>query len=110
MSKSARPSRVELFAFYYLGFSPDGEYHFPNVHHVARHYNVGPEGVQRWLRELELDPARIIRMHFNLGRAQADFQIDCEGERPDVILERAAEILAELDEAEGGRKPWEDEG
>jgi len=104
-----RPTRSELFAFYYLGFNPEGEYRFPNAHHVGRHFNVSSDAVFRWLTELDLEPHWAVHQQFNLARAQVDLQLEAENLTPPQIMVRTDEILAALDEARGGRKPWEDE-
>jgi hypothetical protein len=104
-----RPGRVELFCFYYLGFSPEGEYHFPNIHHLARYYRAAPDTVQGWLDDLDLSPKVLLRQKYNIGREQADLQLDAKELGPPGILLRAAEVLRELDAAPGGRRPWEDD-
>ncbi len=108
MTNKARPDRVELFAFYYLGFNPDGEYRFANAYHVARYYKVSADAVQRWLEELELEPGRFLTRQYDLAEAQVDLQMDAPGLTTEGIRMRAAEILDGLDKSEGGRRPWED--
>ncbi|CAN5380578.1 hypothetical protein BH09SUM1_BH09SUM1_03030 [soil metagenome] len=103
-----RPARLELFAFYYLGFSPEAEYKFPNAHHIARYYKVSSDAVLRWLEELDLDPHKILLRHFNLAAEAVDLQLEAETLTPAQIFMRADAILKELDVARGGRKPWED--
>ena len=97
--KNDRPSRVHLFAFYYLGFNPAGEYRFANAHHVARWYNVSADAVLRWLEELELTSAWVLRQGYDLAEAQLDLQLDAPELTREQIFERVAEILAELDGA-----------
>ncbi len=104
-----RPGRVELFAFYYLGFDPAGNYRFPNVRHVAAFYNVSHDAVLRWLGELELSPSFILRSQYPLAVAQVDLQMEASNLTMEGIQEYATAILADLDKAPGGRKPWEGE-
>lgn len=108
MSGSSRPTRLELFTFYFLGFSPEGKYRFPNVHQVATHYGTSSDAIQRWLDELDLAPGEILRRDCGLAGMQADLQIEAANMEPEEILQRAAEILAEVDQARPTRKPWED--
>jgi hypothetical protein len=105
-----RPDRVELFAFYFLGFSPEGTYRFANAHHVARHYRVSADAVLRWLVELKLDPHEILHRQFDLAGAQVELQLDAPALTPEGVRLRAAEILRELESAPGGRRPWEENG
>jgi len=109
MTRPTRPTRVELFTFYFLGISPDGSYRFPNVHHVARWYGVSADAVQRWLDELDLSPAEILRKDCPLAAMQTDLQLEFEDLLPGEIAERAEEILSTVDEARPTRKPWEDQ-
>lgn len=109
MTQRARPSRLELFTFYFLGFSPDGSYRFPNVHHVARWYGVSPDAVQRWLDELDLSPSEILRKDCPLASMQTDLQLECRDLQPGQLAERAGEILSTVDQARPTRKPWEDQ-
>jgi len=102
-----RPGRVELFAFYFLGFNPDGEYRFSNSHHVARYYRVSSDAVLRWLEELELDLHEILHRQFDLAEAQVSLKLDAEQLTPPEIYGRAAEILRDLDASRPGRRPWE---
>ncbi len=108
MSEKPKPGRVELFAYYYLGFQPDGTYRFPNAHHVARWYNVGPEAVLRWLENYDLSPARVSKMQVELSGHSVDLQMEAPNLTPEGIQMRAAEILEDLDEAQPGRRPWID--
>lgn len=110
VTHSQRPSRLELFAFYFLGFNPEGEYRFANVHHIAAYYGVSSDAVQRWLDELDLSPAEILRRDCGFAAMQADLQIEADSMDHEEILSRAAEILAEVDAARPTRKPWEDDG
>ena len=107
MDKS-RPDRIELFAFYYLGINPDGEYRFANAHHVGKYYSVSADAVMRWLDELDLKSSDVLRQRFNLSGPQLELQLDLPNLDPAGVRERAAVILAELDDAEGGRRFWED--
>jgi hypothetical protein len=104
---AVRPTREELFAFYFLGFNPRGEYRFANAHHVARYYNVSSDAVLRWLEELDLEPGRILRRQFDLAGAQLELQLDSPDLTPEEIAQRAREILEELDSALSGRRFWE---
>lgn len=105
-----RPGRVELFAFYYLGFNPDGEYRWSNAHHVARYYRVSSDAVLRWLEELDLEPKRLLHQQYDLSGHQVELQLEAGELTPPQIYRRATEILAELDSAPGGRRPWEENG
>jgi hypothetical protein len=107
--KHPRPDRVELFGFYFLGINPQGEYGFANAHMVAQHYSVTPAQVLRWLDELDLAPRRILDRQFRLGRAQADLMLDAPFMNAAEMRHRIEEILAEVDEAAGGRRFWEEE-
>lgn len=108
MTRPTRPSRLELFTFYFLGISPDGSYRFPNVHHVARRYGVSADAVLRWLDELDLSPSEILRKDCPLAAMQTDLQLELEDLLPEEVTGRAEEILATVDEARPTRKPWED--
>ncbi len=108
MSEKTRPGRIELFAYYYLGFQPDGTYRFPNAHHVAKWYKVGPEAILRWLEEYDLAPTRLSRLQIELSRHSVDLQMDAPNLTPEGVLARAEEILEELEEAQPGRRPWID--
>ncbi len=103
-----KPGRLELFSFYYLGFNPEGTYKFANAHHVARYYKVSSDAVLRWLDEYDLSSSRLLHLQYELSRAQTDLQLEADELTPEEILERAREILDEVDEATPGRKPWED--
>ncbi len=103
------PSREELFGFYYLGFNPDGDYKFPNANHVAGYYRVGPEAVMRWLEEYGLHPSKVLRQQVELSRLQVDLQLEAGNLSLLGLQERIAEILAEVDGAAPGRKPWEED-
>lgn len=102
------PDRAELFGFYYLGFNPDGVYKFANVHHVARYYNVSSEAVLRWLKELDLEPAKVLRREFDLADAQLELQLEAPEMEPEEIRARVVEILEDLEAAAGGRRFWEE--
>lgn len=104
-----RPPRAELFAFYYLGFTPDGRYKFSNVNHVARHYGVGPQVVLRWLEELDLSPHQVLRQHFDVAGAQLEIQLDIDCCSTEELRERVDVFLEELDGAPSGRRPWDPE-
>lgn len=108
MIVDSRPPRVELFAFYFLGFRPDGTYKFANAHHIARHYRVSSDAVLRWLEEHRLTPRDVLHRQYDLAGAQVELMIEAEFMQPEEIFARAAEILEELDASSGGRKPWED--
>lgn len=108
-SDHPRPDRVELFGFYFLGINPNGEYRFANAHMVAQHYGVQPAQVLRWLSELDLAPGRILDRQFHLGGAQADLMLDAPHMNAAELRSRIVEILAEVDEAPGGRRFWEEE-
>lgn len=110
MKDDKRPPREELFAFYYLGFNPDGEYRFANAYHVAKYYRVSSDAVLRWLVELDLEPKKFLMQQYNLSGAQVDLQLEAEELTREEIRERAARILAELEAADGGRRPWEEDG
>lgn len=90
------PGRVELFAFYYLGFSPDGAYKFPNVRHVAAYYRATAEDVQDWLELHGITPQQVQRTGFNLAEAQVDLLMDSPNLTPQGILLRAAAVLKEM--------------
>ena len=77
---SDRPDRTELFAFYYLGFNPDGEY---------------------------LKPGSILRKEFDLAGEQVELQLEANELTTESIQNRAGEILERLDDASGGRRFWE---
>ena len=106
-NKPDPPTRLHLFAFYYLGFNPDREYRFANAHHVARYYNVSSDAVLDWLNKMDLSPAAVLRQEYDLVGPQLDLQLDNPEMGPHEFWARAAEILAELDAAKGGRKFWE---
>jgi len=108
MAEKYRPDRVELFCFYYLGFNPDGEYRFANVHHVSKYYNVSADAVLRWLEELDLQPSWVLRQHYDLAGVSVELMLEATNLTPMAIRGHAAAALAELDEADSGRKPWED--
>ena len=103
-----RPPRDELFGFYYLGFTPEGEYRFPNAHRVAAYYGVSADAVLRWLEEHGLDPATVGRKTIELSRHSVDLQMEQPNLTPEAVRERIAEILDEFDQAGTGRKPWRD--
>lgn len=103
-----RPSRVELFAFYYLGFNPDGEYRFANANTVAKHYNVSVTRVLEWLKDLDLEPGMVLRKEFDLSGPMVELQLERVNLTPMEIHRRAGEILKALDAAPGGRRFWED--
>lgn len=94
-----KPSRLHLFAYYYLGFNPAGEYRFANAHHIARWYNVSADAVLRWLEELDLDSAWVVRQRYDLSGPQLELQLDAPDMSREEIFARVAEILAELDAA-----------
>jgi hypothetical protein len=109
MPSPSRPPRQELFALYYLGFEPSGNYHFPNVHHVSRYYNASVTLIQSWLEELDLTPAEILRKDCGLAGLQVDLQMEAPDLTPEEIRERISEILDEVDTARPTRRPWEDD-
>jgi hypothetical protein len=106
--QDARPDRIELFAFYFLGVNPDGEYRFANAHHVARYYRVSSDAVLRWLGELDIEPRDILRQQFDLAGAQLELQLELPNLDPAGVRQRVKAILEELDGSEGGRRFWED--
>ncbi|MCC5875213.1 MAG: hypothetical protein JJU11_03240 [Candidatus Sumerlaeia bacterium] len=108
MAGPTRPTRLELFTFYFLGFNPEGKYRFPNVHQVAAYYGTSSDAIQRWLEEMDLSPGEILRRDCGFAALQADLQIEAPSMEPEEVLERATEILAEVDKARPTRKPWED--
>ncbi len=103
-----RPPRVELFGFYYLGFTPEGIYKFPNAHHVGAYYRVSADAVLRWLEEYRIDPASVGRRTVELSRVSVDIQLEMDEMSTEEILARIAEAMAEYDEASDGRRPWSD--
>lgn len=103
-----RPPRAELFGYYYLGITPDGEYKFPNAHRVAAHYGVSADAVLRWLEEFGLAPAAVGRKTIELSRHAVDLQLELPNLTPGAVRERVAEVLEEFDGAGRGRKPWRD--
>lgn len=105
---SDRPPRVELFAFYYLGFNPEGKYRFPNVRHVAAFYGVGHDAVQEWLDALELSPRDVLKRDFDLAGAQVDLQMEAGNLTPEGIQARAAEILKDMERRGSNREAWRD--
>lgn len=105
---SERPSRAELFGFYYLGFSPDGEYRFATANHLARHYGVGPEAILKWLEQYGIDPATVSKRRFEFAAWSVDLQMDAPNMTPEAIRARIDEALAAFDDAGTGRRPWVD--
>jgi hypothetical protein len=95
--------------YYYMGFDPDGNYRFANAHHVARYYRVSSDAVLRWLEELDLSPHQVLFQRYNLAAASVDLQLEAEDLTLEELRAKGAEILAELDEARGGRRLWEGE-
>lgn len=108
-TRGERPSREELFAFYFLGVRPTGGYRFANAHHVARYYRVSSDAVLRWLDELDLNPHGILNRQYDLAGAQVALQLEIEDLMEEEVQERITKILRELDASEGGRKFWEDD-
>jgi hypothetical protein len=105
---SERPDRVELFGFYFLGIHPNGDYKFANSHQVAQHYKVTPQQVMIWLKQMDLAPRSILDRQFRLGEAQADLMMDSPHLNGPELRHRLEEILAEVDDAPGGWRFWEE--
>lgn len=103
-----RPDRAELFGYYYLGFAPNGAYRFPNAHQVAGWYRTSADTVLTWLEEYDLSPGHVAGLKMELARASVDLQMEAPNLTPEAIRERIAAILADLDNAEPGRRPWID--
>jgi len=103
-----RPDRAELFGFYYLGFAPTGAYRFPNAHQVAGFYRTSADTVLTWLEEYDLSPGRVAGLKVELAKRGVDLQMDAPNLTLGGIRLRIEEILAEVDNAETGRRPWID--
>lgn len=99
----------EVFAWYYLGLSPEGTYRFVNGNHIARHYNCTVGDLMSFLKEHKLDPDTVLNTDFPMARHQVDVQLAAEEHGPEWALELAARVYAQFQGRIGNRRDWLEE-
>lgn len=102
--KSTHP--FELFCWYYLGLSPEGEYKFVNGNQVAQIYSWTVGELMENLRHLKIDPDTVLNTDFPLSRYQIDIQIAAEDRGSDHLLEFATRIYNEFSISIGKSRDW----
>jgi hypothetical protein len=95
-----------VFAWYYLGLSPQGVYRFANGNHIAKHYNCTVRDVIAFLRKHHLDPDVVLNTDFPMARFQVDVQLAAQERGPEHALELAERIFALFQERIGNRRDW----
>jgi hypothetical protein len=96
----------ELFCWYYLGLSPQGEYRFVNGNHIAKHYNCTVADVIAFLRKHRMDPDVVLNTDFPMARHQVDVQLAAQERGPEHALELAERVFAEFQGRIGNRRDW----
>lgn len=96
----------EVFCWYYLGLSPQGEYRFTNGNRIAQHYNCTVADLLTFLKKHRLDPDTVLNTDFPMARHQVDVQMAAEEQGPEQALELAARVFAEFQGRIGKRRNW----
>ena len=96
----------EVFCWYYLGLSPQGEYRFVNANQIAQQYNCTVADLMRFLDKHGLDPDRVLNTDFPMARFQVDVQMTAENTGPEQALEFAERIFAHFQTSAGTRRDW----
>ena len=96
----------EVFCWYYLGLSPQGEYRFVNANQIAQQYNCTVGDLMQFLKKHALDPDRVLNTDFPMARYQVDVQMTAEKVGPEQALEFAERIFAQFQANAGTRRDW----
>lgn len=96
----------ELFCWYYLGLSPQGDYKFINGNQVAKIYNWSVDDLMETLRRHKIDPDTVVNTDFPLSKYQIDIQIAAENRSGDLLLEFATRIFNEFSASVGNSRDW----
>jgi len=96
----------QIFCFYYLGLSPEGEYRFVNGNHIAQRYNCSVAEVMKFLKTHHMDPDTVLNTDFPMARYQVDVQMAAEQRGPEHALELASRIFADFQGRLGNRRDW----
>ena len=96
----------EVFCWYYLGLSPQGEYHFVNGNRIAKQYNCSVAELLAFLGKHKLHPDVVLNTDFPMARYQVDVQLAAQERGSEHALELAARIFAEFQGRLGKRRDW----
>ena len=96
----------EVFCWYYLGLSPQGEYHFVNGNRIAKQYNCSVAELLAFLGKHKLHPDVVLNTDFPMARYQVDVQLAAQERGPEQALELATRIFAEFQGRLGKRRDW----
>ena len=107
MARSVDP--FELFCWYYLGLSPQGEYRFVNGNQVAQIYNWTVNDLMDNLKKLKIEPDTVLNTNFPMARYQIDVQMAAGTRDAEQLLELASRIFGEFQQQRGNRRDWLDE-
>jgi hypothetical protein len=102
-----KPSNpFEVFCWYYLGLSPQGEYRFTNGNRIAKHYNCSVAELLAFLKEHRLHPDTVLNTDFPMARHQVDVQLAAQERGPELALELAERVYAQFQGRIGNRRDW----
>ena len=96
----------EVFCWYYLGLSPQGEYRFVNGNKIAQSYNCTVAELLTFLKKHQMDPDTVLNTDFPMARHQVDVQMAAERLGPDQALELAARVFEQFQSRIGNRRDW----
>jgi len=96
----------EVFCWYYLGLSPQGEYRFVNGNRIAKEYNTTVGDLLTFLRKHQMDPDVVLNTDFPMARYQVDVQLAAQERGPEQALEMAERVFAEFQRRMGARRDW----
>ncbi len=96
----------EVFCWYYLGLSPQGEYRFVNGNRIAKQYNCTVADLLAFLKKHQLHPDVVLNTDFPMARHQVDVQLAAQERGPEHALELATRVFAEFQGRVGKRRDW----
>ena len=96
----------EVFCWYYLGLSPQGEYRFVNGNRIAKQYNCTVADLLAFLKKHQLHPDGVLNTDFPMARHQVDVQLAAQERGPEQALELATRIFNEFQGRLGKRRDW----
>jgi hypothetical protein len=96
----------EVFCWYYLGLTPQGEYRFVNGNRIAAVYNCSVGELLGFLKKNHLDPDTVLNTDFPMARHQVDVQLAAQERGPEHALELAERIFNEFQGRIGNRRDW----
>jgi hypothetical protein len=96
----------EVFCWYYLGLSPQGEYRFVNGNRIAKQFNVTVGELLAFLQKHQMHPDVVLNTDFPMARYQVDVQLAAQERGPDQALELAERVFAAFQNRIGNRRDW----